>query len=302
MDRMDLEFLNPLLRRKEIRQHVHNWTSQPRKLCIHGAWKLAFLFLFAFSVHAQNIYTSEESLPQGFGNTDGSRLFQSSLTGGGGGSDDEFGNLTDDSARVNMYGDLRNDNPEYNPKSSVGMVALRVTLANVSTWAIDRFIFNYDFVRVTPETWKHNLQSPLEWDVDRFGMNYFFHPFSGGMFFNAARANGFNFYESIPFAFLGSLEWEYFGEITHPSYNDLINTPVNGVFYGEIFYRLGSNILDDQTSGWSRFFREAAVAIMTPTRFFSRLMSGALTRTTTEDVYQKEPLNITLSGGYHRVN
>ncbi len=41
---------------------------------------------------------------------------------------------------------------------------------------------------------------------------------------------------------------------------------------------------------------------MTPTRFFSRLLQGKLSRTTTEEVYQKEPLNITLSGGYHRVN
>ncbi|MBE0645887.1 MAG: DUF3943 domain-containing protein [Bacteroidetes bacterium] len=208
----------------------------------------------------------------------------------------------DDSLRHNQYGNLRDDNPLYNKKSSVAMVALRVTLANVSTWAVDRFIFNYDFARVGPDTWQRNIESAPVWDSDRFGMNYFFHPFSGGMFFNAARANGFDFYESIPFAFLGSLEWEYLGENTHPSYNDFINTPVNGVFFGEILYRLGSNILDDGATGWSRFFRETAVAIMTPTRFFSRLFSGALARTTTDLVYQKEPLNITLSGGYHRVN
>ena len=41
---------------------------------------------------------------------------------------------------------------------------------------------------------------------------------------------------------------------------------------------------------------------MTPTRFFSRLLSGKVFRTTTEEVYQKEPLNITLATGYHRVN
>ena len=76
------------------------------------------------------------------------------------------------------------------------------------------------------------------------------------MYFNAARANGYSFYESAPFALLGSLEWEYFGENTLPSYNDVINTPVNGIFLGEIFYRLGSNILDDQTTGFDRFFRE----------------------------------------------
>jgi len=207
-----------------------------------------------------------------------------------------------DTMKYNMYGDLLNDNPLYNKKSSLAMVALRVTLANVTTFAIDRYIFNYEFSRVGFNSWSNNIRDGWEWDIDRFGMNYFFHPYSGSMFFNAARANGYSFYESIPFAFLGSLEWEYFAENTRPSYNDIVNTPIHGILFGEIFYRLGSNILDDQTTGAERFFREMAVAIITPTRFFSRLLQGKLTRLTPEEVYQKEPMNITLSGGYHRVN
>ena len=207
-----------------------------------------------------------------------------------------------DTMKYNMYGDLRNDDLLYNPKSSLAMVALRVTLANTTTFLIDRYIFNYEFSRVGFNSWNHNMKAGWEWDVDRFGMNYFFHPFSGGMYFNAARANGYNFFESVPFAFLGSLEWEYFGENTRPSYNDFINTPINGAFLGEIFYRLGSNILDDRTTGIDRFLREMAVAVITPTRFFSRLLHGALTRITPGEVYQKEPLNITLQAGYHRVN
>ena len=207
-----------------------------------------------------------------------------------------------DTIKYNMYGDLLDDNPLYNPKSSLGMVAFRVTMANVSTFAIDRYIFNYEFSRVGFNSWRHSQKTGWEWDLDRFGMNYFFHPFSGGMYFNAARANGYSFFESVPFAFLGSLEWEYFGENTLPSYNDFINTPINGSFLGEIFYRLGSNILDDQTTGANRFFRELAVAFITPTRFFSRLLDGDLTRLTPDEVYQKEPLNITLNAGYHKVN
>ena len=207
-----------------------------------------------------------------------------------------------DSTKYNMYGQLLNDDPLYNPKSSLGMTALRVTLSNVSTFLIDRYIFNYDFSRVGFNSWKHNIQTGWEWDKDRFGMNYFFHPYSGGMYFNAARANGYSFYESIPFAILGSVEWEYFGENTLPSYNDVINTPVNGIFLGEIFYRLGSNMLDDQSTGVGRVFREFTVALITPTRFFSRLLSGKVFRVTPEEVYQKEPLNTTISAGYHRVN
>lgn len=207
-----------------------------------------------------------------------------------------------DTMKYNMYGDLLNDDPLYNPKSSLAMVALRVTLANVTTLGIDHYIFNYDFSKVGFNSWSNNFKKGWEWDEDRFGMNYFFHPYSGGMYFNAARANGYSFFESVPFAFLGSLEWEYFGENTRPSYNDFINTPINGSFLGEIFYRLGSNILDDRTTGADRFFREFAVAVLSPTRFFSRLLHGDLTRLTQAEVYQKEPLNITLSAGYHRVN
>jgi hypothetical protein len=205
-----------------------------------------------------------------------------------------------DTMKYNIYGDLLNDNPLYNPKSSLGMVALKVTLGNVSTFLIDRYIFNYDFSRVGFNSWKYNIKTGWEWDNDRFAMNNFFHPFSGGMSFNSTRANGYTFFESVPFAALGSLEWEYFGETTLPSYNDIINTTINGAFLGEMFYRLGSDILDDETTGADRFFREMAVAFISPTRFFSRLLNGNISRLTPEDVYQKEPLNVTISAGYHR--
>jgi hypothetical protein len=215
---------------------------------------------------------------------------------------DTINTSLNDTMKYNMYGDLRDDNPLYNKKSSLGMVVFRVTMANATTFLIDRYVFNYEFSRVGFNSWKHNFKTGWEWDIDRFGMNYFFHPYSGSMYFNGARANGYTFFESIPFAFLGSLEWEYFGENTLPSFNDVINTPVHGILLGEIFYRLGSNILDDQTTGAERFFRELAVAVLTPTRFFSRLLHGELTRITPEEVYQKEPLNITLQSGYHRLN
>ncbi len=213
-----------------------------------------------------------------------------------------FKTAPSDSMKYNMYGDLLEDNPQYNEKSSILMIVFRVTMSNISTFLIDRYIFNYNFSRVGFNSWSHNVKTGWEYDIDRFGMNYFFHPFSGAMYFNAARANGFSFFESAPFAVLGSLEWEYLGENTLPSYNDIINTPVNGIFLGEMFYRLGSNILDDQTTGFNRFSRELAVAVITPTRFFSRLLQGKVFRLTTEEVYQKEPLNITLSAGYHKVN
>jgi hypothetical protein len=202
----------------------------------------------------------------------------------------------------NKYGDLRNDKPKLNTQYPWWTVALKVTGSNLFTFAIDRYFFNYDFSRVGFNSWKHNIQTGWEWDTDRFGMNFIVHPYSGSAFFNAARSSGYNFWESAPFAVLGSLEWEYFGENTLPSYNDVINTPVNGIFLGEAFYRIGSDILDDRTTGWERFAREFSVFVLSPTRAFSRFTQGKMFRVTSEEAYQTEPLNVTLSSGMRRVN
>jgi hypothetical protein len=99
---------------------------------------------------------------------------------------------------------LRNDNPEFSKRSPILAVALRVVFQNLLTWAVDRFVFNYDFSHIGPKTWNHNLQTGWEWDTDRFGMNFFFHPYSGGGYFMSARANGYGFLGSLPFSFFGS--------------------------------------------------------------------------------------------------
>ena len=106
-----------------------------------------------------------------------------------------------DTVRHNMYGDLGDDNPEYNQRSPWWVCAIRVTANNVVTWMFDRYIFNADFARIGINSWTHNLKSGFEWDTDRFGMNYFFHPYSGAGYFNASRSNGYDFFESVPFAF-----------------------------------------------------------------------------------------------------
>ncbi len=197
---------------------------------------------------------------------------------------------------------LRDDDPQYNPRFPLWEVGLRVIGANVLVWAVDRFVFNYSWSHIGPTSWKNNFKMGWEWDTDRLGMNFFFHPYTGGAYFNSARASGYSYLESVPFVLLGSLTWEYFGETTRPSYNDIINTTVSGSLFGEILYRLTSNILDDRTTGAERFFREFASAILNPGRFISRLVHGELTRATTTDVYQREPLNLTLAAGAHIFN
>ncbi len=204
--------------------------------------------------------------------------------------------------KYNKYGDLKDDDPEYNAKKPWWTVALKVTGANTVITATDRYVFQYDYAKVGFNSWSHNIKTGWEWDVDRFGMNFFFHPYGGAGHYNSALSSGYSLYEAIPFAVGGSLMYEYFGENTLPSINDVINTPVSGAFFGEILYRLSSNILDDRTSGIGRFFRELAAAAVNPSRAFSRLTSGQAFRHTTKEIYQKEPLNATLSSGIRKLN
>ncbi|MEI6899576.1 MAG: DUF3943 domain-containing protein, partial [Bacteroidota bacterium] len=171
-----------------------------------------------------------------------------------------------DTTKQNKYGNLLDDDLEYNPKSPLWLPVSEVVGAVVLTWGMDRYLLNADYARIGFNSWKVNLTQGWEWDKDRFGVNFIGHPYSGTLSYNAGRSNGYNYFQSFAFAFGGSLMWEYFGENTRPSYNDIIYTPINGSFLGELFYRISSNILDDRTRGRERVFREIAAGLIDPMR------------------------------------
>ncbi|MEO7923416.1 MAG: DUF3943 domain-containing protein [Chitinophagaceae bacterium] len=202
----------------------------------------------------------------------------------------------------NAYGDLLNDDPAYNKRYPVWVPAVGIIGTNVVNWAIARYVYNFDWARISSETWKQNLKGPWVWDKDRFGINFIGHPHTGSTYFNTARSNGYNYYQSLPFTLAGSAIWEVFGENEPPSKNDIINTTLSGAFLGEVFYRVSSNILDDRDRGASRVFRELFAAVLNPNRAINRLWQGKMFRVTNKEVYQEEPLNITLSAGVHKQN
>ncbi|MEP7164290.1 MAG: DUF3943 domain-containing protein [Ferruginibacter sp.] len=202
----------------------------------------------------------------------------------------------------NMYGDLLDDDPVYNPRYVWWKPAIRILSANLASWASNRYLFKVDWTSSGASDWKNSFDKGPEWDTDGFGINFIGHPHSGSYYHNIARSNGYSYWQTLPYALWGSLTWEYFGENTRPSYNDMINTPISGMFLGEIFYRISSNILDDRSRGRERVFREIVAGIISPTRAMNRLTQGKMTRITTTEVYQKEPLNITVNGGAHRIN
>ncbi len=207
-----------------------------------------------------------------------------------------------DTSLQNKYGDLLDDDQEYNKKYPLWIPATEVLGSVVLTWALDRYVLNADYARIGLQTWKNNFKNGWEWDRDRFGVNFIGHPYSGTLYFNAGRSNGYKFYQSFSFAIAGSLMWEYFGENTRPSYNDIINTPINGAFLGEILYRISSNILDDRTRGTQRVFREIAAGLIDPIRGLNRLIQGKSFRRTNKEVYEKEPVNISIYAGLRKLN
>ncbi|GAB3202438.1 hypothetical protein ABID22_003868 [Pontibacter aydingkolensis] len=210
--------------------------------------------------------------------------------------------LKPDSTLYNSYGDLLHDDPDYNKRQPLWKPTLQVLGVNALFMGYNRYIAKADYGYVDFDTWKTNLRSEPEWDIDDFRINFIGHPYQGTLYFNAARSQGYTYWQSLPFAVAGSLTWEYFGENTLPSYNDMIYTPLNGAALGEILYRVSSNILDDRTRGRERVMREVAAGLINPVRGLNRLLQGKTSQVTNKEVYEKDPMNVTLFAGVHRIN
>jgi hypothetical protein len=129
---------------------------------------------------------------------------------------------------------------------------LEVFSLDFLNWTLDRYILNRSYARVGFSSWGYNLEHGFIFDPDTFGMNFFAHPYSGSLYFNAARSQGLGFWASVPFTLGGSLLWEMFAENQQPSVNDLIMTTTGGALLGETIFRLSSLILDDTDTGWTR--------------------------------------------------
>jgi len=226
---------------------------------------------------------------------------------------DSVGNQPKKSSKVdtvmqNKYGDLLKNDSAYNKKYPMWIPFVEGIGDNMLLSLVDRKILKYSWAMVDGTTWKNNLNagfpwsSHWDWDQTRFGNDFMGHPYFGNLYYNDARSNGYNFWASAPYALIGSYEWKICGENVTPERNSLIATTVDGIVLGEILYRISSNVLDDRTYGTERFFRELLAAMIDPMRGFNRLIQGKTSRHTNKEVYQKEPLNITLYAGVHSVN
>lgn len=152
--------------------------------------------------------------------------------------------------------------------------AAEVVGLNLSLNAFDRWVVKGKYARINLHTISENFRHGFIWDNDKLGTNMFLHPYNGNLYFNAARSNGFNFWQSELFAIGGSAMWELFMEREYPSTNDVIATPVGGAAIGEVLFRASDVVIDDRLTGWSRFGREAAVFALSPMRSLTRIFTG----------------------------
>ncbi len=145
---------------------------------------------------------------------------------------------------------------------------------NTGLWAFDRYVQKGDFAYISWNSIKQNFRHGFIWDNDALGTNMFLHPYNGNLYYNAARSNGFNYWQSGLFAVAGSAMWEMFMECEYPSTNDVICTPIGGMCIGEVCYRMSDALLDDRATGFDRAGREIAAFFVSPMRGITRVITG----------------------------
>jgi hypothetical protein len=168
----------------------------------------------------------------------------------------------------------------WGAKRNVGLAIGEVAGINALVWFYNEYIRQGGFTHVSPQSFWANLSDGFFFDDNHFSNNMFGHPYHGSLYFNAARSNGLNYWESMPFALMGSFFWECCGEVHPPALNDWVATSIGGIAIGEVLYRAGSSFLDNEGTGAGRVFKEIGGFLLNPVRGFNRLVSGRATSVT----------------------
>lgn len=192
--------------------------------------------------------------------------------------------------------------PPTSLSRSILLSTVEVVGINAFVNCFDRFVLNAEFAQISFHSIKHNFKNGFVWDYDKFSTNLFFHPYHGGLYFNAARSNGLNFWQSAPFSLFGSFMWEMAGEIEPPSINDIFATTLGGIAMGEITHRLSNLVIDESTYGWERFFREFLATAICPIKGLNRIISGQAFKHSYTNYkyhdYSSLPVDFSFSGGW----
>ncbi len=149
-------------------------------------------------------------------------------------------------------------------KKSYSKAALEITSINLTLWAFSRYIDPRPWSKISWKSILKNLSSGFALDIDTYRMNNLAHPYHGAIHYSVGRANGLNFLESTICSTFGSYTWEVFLESIRPSSNDLALNTLGGVVLGEVIFKIGDMLLDENSTGLERIFRRSLAFILNP--------------------------------------
>jgi hypothetical protein len=157
-------------------------------------------------------------------------------------------------------------------KKSYFVPTAEVLLGNLSL-SVGAYAAGFDWAVRDSDGWFQQLQQPWELDDDAYTTNQLAHPFTGALMYSAARSTGHSFWVSGIYTFAGSTLWEAVLENEVPSINDMITTPIGGMFIGEAVHRFGRALLY-RGYGKPNYVRRAAAAILDPVGAINRSWWG----------------------------
>ena len=150
---------------------------------------------------------------------------------------------------------------------ALGIVGFDLLLNRFDYYFLERPTYDVSYASI-----KRNLRSDWVFDNDPYAINQLGHPYQGSMYHGFARSAGLDFWESLGYAFSGSILWEIAGETTPPSRNDQIASGIGGSFLGEPLFRMANLLLEQGRV--PRFWRELGAAAISPATGFNRLAFG----------------------------
>jgi hypothetical protein len=199
--------------------------------------------------------------------------------------------VSPDGARV-----LHAEAPVYRSNVWVPLLEMGVTLVGLNL--MDRQVLGYQWAQTDLGTAGRNLGT-WRFDDDSFQLNNLMHPYTGSIYYGAARSMGLGMWWSFGVTSLGSALWEVGGETEPASINDQIMTSVGGSFLGEVLYRCAVLILAGG-DGDPGFWREGAAFLVSPPTGANRLMFGDRYRTFDSDPRPTVYLEATAGVGLER--
>ncbi|HEU4634318.1 MAG TPA: DUF3943 domain-containing protein [Flavisolibacter sp.] len=159
-------------------------------------------------------------------------------------------------------------------RENFAAASAKLATANILPFSVDYFIRKESWSYISGQSIANNLRfSSWEWDRDKFLNNQFSHSYHGSYYFNAFRSEGYGFWQAAPATFAGSLLWEIAGENERPAINDLINTTLGGMAWGEMTHKLAMRFTHNWRTGRRKNVLDVIGIAIDPMNGFSTLLS-----------------------------